>query len=182
MGVGNDCTMFLDIHNHMLPGLDEFLWDLKVKGITPIIGHPERNLVLLKDPMRLYDWVQMGIPAQVTAASLLGHFGKRVQRFSALLLEHNLVHIIATDAHGLSSRNPKLSEGFRVIEYMKGEKEAIEMASETPQRIIHGETVIPAEPISIKGSFPLKKSFSFLKAFLIIFFLSACSPVWGLSI
>jgi len=181
----NDTGRFalIELPEDVLPqGLDEFLWDLKVKGITPIIGHPERNLVLLKDPMRLYDWVQMGIPAQVTAASLLGRFGERVQRFSALLLEHNLVHIIATDAHGLSSRNPKLSEGFRVIEYMKGEKEAIEMASETPQRIIHGETVVPVEPIPIKHSFPLKRFFSFFKAVMIIFFLSACSQAWGPSI
>jgi len=178
----NDTGRFalIELPEDVLPQhLDEFLWDLKVKGIAPIIGHPERNLVLLKDPMRLYDWVQMGILAQVTAASILGLFGKRVQRFSTLLLEHNLVHILATDAHGLSTRNPRLSEGFRVIEEMKGEKEAIEMVSETPRHIINGETVAPADPIPITNSLSLKRFFSFLKVFMIILFLSACSRAWG---
>jgi protein-tyrosine phosphatase len=178
----NDTGRFalIELPEDVLPRqLEEFLWDLNAKGISPIIGHPERNPVLLNDPMRVYDWVQMGILAQVTSASLLGLFGKRVQRFSTLLLEHNLVHILATDAHGLRTRNPRLSEGFRVIKDMKGEKEAIEMTFETPLRIIHGETVAPTDPIPPKNSFPLKRFFSFLKAFMIIFLLSACSTAWG---
>jgi protein-tyrosine phosphatase len=178
----NDTGRFalIELPEDVLPQhLEEFLWDLKAKGISPIIGHPERNPVLLKDPMRVYDWVQMGILAQVTSASLIGLFGKRVQRFSALLLEHNLVHILATDAHGLSTRNPRLSEGFRVIKDMKGEKEAMAMASETPLHIIHGETVAPADPIPLKNSFPLKRFFSILKVLMIILLLSGCSTTWG---
>ncbi len=178
----NDTGRFalIELPEDILPqNLEEFLWDLQVQNITPIISHPERNFLLLRDPIRLYDWVQMGVLAQVTAASLLGLFGRKVQKFAALLLEHNLIHILGTDSHGGSIRTPELSGGYKVIEGIKGKKAALEMTCETPNRIIHGGSVVPDEPIPIRNRFSWKRFLSFLKAFVIVFFLSACSPAWG---
>jgi len=56
----NDTGRFvlLELPQELLPQkLEEFLWDLQVQGITPVISHPERNLVLRQDPARLYHWV-----------------------------------------------------------------------------------------------------------------------------
>jgi|Deesub1362B_J571_1020462.scaffolds.fasta_scaffold04842_1 protein-tyrosine phosphatase len=173
---------FIELPAESLPqNLEDFFWDLQVQKVTPIISHPERNVVLLRDPARLYHWVQMGILTQLTAASLLGHFGKKVQKFSTLLLEHNLVHIIATDAHGLRIRTPKLSEAFQMVQDILGEEMASQMVYETPKRIIQGESVNPPDPISIPTRSPrssLLKRFLF-KAFMMSFFLAACTPGWG---
>ncbi|MBM3302612.1 MAG: tyrosine protein phosphatase, partial [Deltaproteobacteria bacterium] len=57
------------------PNLDRFFWDIRVTGMTPIISHPERNLVLRNDPQILYRWVETGVLTQLTASSLLGRFG-----------------------------------------------------------------------------------------------------------
>ncbi|MFH1951768.1 MAG: CpsB/CapC family capsule biosynthesis tyrosine phosphatase, partial [Pseudomonadota bacterium] len=135
-------------------------------------------------PARLYHWVQMGVLTQLTAASLLGCFGKEVQKVSALLLEHHLVHILVTDAHGLSMRTPKLSEACQLIESMKGREVMRKMAYETPERIIRGEPVAPDEPIPISARssrFSLRKRFfSFsLKMFALTLLLSACMPASG---
>jgi protein-tyrosine phosphatase len=182
----NDTERFAltELPEDVLPqNLEKFFWDLQVQKITPIISHPERNPVLLRNPMRLYDWVQMGVLAQLTAASLLGHFGPKIRKFSALLLEHNLVHVLATDAHGLSVRIPKLSEAYKVIEGMKGKKAARDMACETPKRIIQGKPVSTDEPIPVRtrsqGRIPWKRFSSFFKVFIMIIVLSACSPAWG---
>jgi protein-tyrosine phosphatase len=178
----NDTERFalIELPGDVLPqNLEKFFWDFQVQKITPIISHPERNPMLVQDPIRLYDWSQMGVLAQVTAASLLGLFGREVRRFAALLLEHNLVHVLATDAHGLHVRNQKLSDGYKVIESMKGEKAAREMAYENPKRIINGEKVVPFEPRPIRKSARLKRFFFLLNALMIILFLSACSPAWG---
>jgi len=180
----NDTGRFalIELPQELLPqNLEEFLWDLQTQKITPIIGHPERNTVLLQDPARLYEWVQMGVLTQLTAASLLGLFGRKVQRFSALLVEHNLIHVLATDAHGLHERSPILSEGYKVIEEMKGEETAFQMVCETPKRIIQGEPVSPVEPILIParstGFTHWKRFFSFfIIAFIMILRLSACAP------
>lgn len=183
----NDTGRFalIELPQELLPqNLEEFFWDLQTQKITPIIGHPERNAVLLQDPARLYEWVQMGVLTQLTAASLLGLFGRRVQKFSASLVEHNLAHILATDAHGLHVRTPILSEGYKVIEGMKGEETAFQMVCETPKRVIHGEPVIPDEPMLIgahsTGFTHWKRFFSFLIiSFFMILRLSACTSSWG---
>jgi protein-tyrosine phosphatase len=141
---------FIELPGETLPQhLEDFLWDLKIQKITPVISHPERNGVLSRDLPRLFNWVQMGVLTQLTAASLLGYFGKEVQGFSVSLLEHHLVHVLATDAHGLRIRAPQLHEGFKMVQEVLGEKMAHRMVDETPERIIQGNPVDPPDPIPI---------------------------------
>lgn len=179
----NDTGRFalIELPEGPLPqNLEEFFWDLKAQKITPIISHPERNAVLLRYPIRLYKWVQMGVLTQLTAASLLGLFGTKVEKFAALLVAHNLIHILVTDTHGLRIRTPILSEGYRAVEAMKGSAVAREMAYEIPKRIIQGEPVIPDEPIPIRTQFSRKRWLPFLLiAFIVISLLTSCSPAWG---
>jgi len=183
----NDTGRFalIELPEETLPrNLEEFLWDLRMQGITPVISHPERNLALRRDPARLYRLVQMGALAQLTAASLLGHFGKEVRKFSTFLLDHNLVHVLVTDAHGLTMRTPKLFQACKLVEGMKGKEVMRQMTCETPKRIIRGDTAVPADPIPIHSQssrFTCWKRFFpfFLKATILTLFLSACAPVWS---
>jgi len=118
--------------------------------MVPIISHPERNLALQRDPHRLYEWVNMGILGQLTAVSLLGRFGKEVQKFSILLLEHRLVHCLVTDSHGTGARSPRLSEAYKVVKSMSGNR-SDRILYENPERIIHGEPVTFEDPIPIQS-------------------------------
>jgi protein-tyrosine phosphatase len=52
------------------------------------------------------EWVEAGARIQVTAQSLTGRFGKRAEAFSRVLLDRNLVHVIASDGHDLEHRPP----------------------------------------------------------------------------
>ena len=114
----------------------------------------------------------------------MGLFGKEVRRFSALLLEHHLVHVLVSDAHGLNMRSPKLSEACHLIESMKGREVMRKMTCETPERIIRGEPVAPDDPIPIparSSAFTLWKrlSSSFLTVIALRLFLSACMQAGG---
>ncbi len=53
--------------------------------------------------------------SQITASSITGHFGKKIQKFSFQLIEHNLTHFIASDAHNVTSRAFKMKEAFEQI-------------------------------------------------------------------
>jgi protein-tyrosine phosphatase len=132
------------------PNLEKFFWELQMQGITPILSHPERNLALLGDPARLYDWTVAGVFSQVTAASLLGKFGTAVQRFTVLLLEHGLAHVMATDSHGIGMRAPRLSDARREAARIVGEESARRLVCETPKRIIEGQAVNSNDPIPLK--------------------------------
>ena len=47
-----------------------------VKGMIPIIVHPERNAELIERPDKLYNLVNKGVLTQVTAGSLRVNSGK----------------------------------------------------------------------------------------------------------
>jgi len=81
------------------PAMDDTLHALQLKGLRPIITHPERNGILRRQPERLATWVRLGCHVQVTAGSLTGTFGPRAQEDSLCWIARGLVHFVATDAH-----------------------------------------------------------------------------------
>jgi len=78
-------------------------------GITPIITHPERNPILRESPQRMLEWAEQGCVIQMTGSALTGFWGERTRRAALWLLEHQAVHVLATDAHDLEKRIPVLS-------------------------------------------------------------------------
>jgi protein-tyrosine phosphatase len=146
------------------PRIEDFFYSLQAEGITPVIAHPERNPGLARDPARLYGWIESGVLAQLTAGSLLGKFGGTIRKLCLLLLEHGMVHLIATDCHGHRNRTPKLSKALREAEATVGKTLAARIFCENPLEIIRKGTVTPFEllPLGRRFSHPLKKYFSFL--------------------
>ena len=83
---------------------EQLFYDLMVKGYTPIIAHPERNAEIAENTDKLYRLIKNGALSQVTAASVAGMFGKKTQKLSFNLLENQLAHFVASDAHNITNR------------------------------------------------------------------------------
>lgn len=81
---------------------------LLAQNIRPLIAHPERNKVVMKNVEAIAPYVDIGCLLQVTAASVLGDFGLHAKQSAALLLQRGWVHVIASDAHNLTHREPKM--------------------------------------------------------------------------
>ena len=126
--------------NHVPRYAEQLLYELRVKGMIPIIVHPERNAELIEQPDKLYNLVNKGALTQVTAGSLLGKFGKN-QKFSLQLVEHNLTHMIASDAHNTTSRGFHLAESYELIEKECGMNVMSDL-KENPYLIISGKQFI----------------------------------------
>lgn len=177
----NGRYILLELPTQMLPeNIDDFLWDLQVRKITPVIAHIERNTCLRQNPRKILDWISMGILTQVTAASILGKFGKETRKFSHFLLEHKMVHILATDAHGVRARRPDLAEGYEMLKKLCGKEPAHRMVHENPENIIAGKPLTVEDPIPLesekRGGWQRLKSL-FLNAFVLLLVpvFSACS-------
>lgn len=109
--------LFIEFPSSSVPRYAErLLYELQTEGIIPIIVHPERNKELQEKPDLLYQFVKNGALTQVTASSVAGYFGKNVKKFSEQLIEHNLTHFLASDAHNVTSRSFKMMEGLDVVE------------------------------------------------------------------
>jgi protein-tyrosine phosphatase len=124
---------------------DQVVFELQVMGMAVILAHPERNSGIAHKPEILEGLVGRGALAQVTAASLTGAFGVAVQRTAQELLRRGLLHLIASDAHGLGHRTPILSRAVDVAGIL-GRERALEMVSDRPRAILCGETVEPDPP------------------------------------
>lgn len=141
--------ILIEFSSHSIPHYTEQLfYDLELHGLTPIIAHPERNSEFLKHPDKLYKLVRKGALAQLTAASLLGHFGKDIQKLSKQLIEADLVHVIATDAHNVTSRAFMMSQAYEVIIKNYGASYA-SYFTKNAQLIVEGKSVYENEPQSI---------------------------------
>ncbi len=120
------------------PFLDEALHKLQVSGLHLIITHPERNPLVRARPERLYGWVTRGFFVQVTALSLLGRFGPQAQQAATQYLDCNLIHFIASDAHNLRGRPPKLREAYDWVAQRRGAAVAQALFRDNPLAACEG--------------------------------------------
>ncbi len=143
--------------------IKQVVFDLLIKGITPIIAHPERNRQIMSDPNILADLVEGGALAQVNAGSLTGRFGSGAKRTAEILVTHNMIHFIGSDGHSSKYRTPRIQDGVKAIESLIGSDRAREISSLNPEAMLNGERIRMREPIPyVKKRKPdFKKVFSF---------------------
>ncbi|WP_102264484.1 tyrosine-protein phosphatase [Mesobacillus jeotgali] len=135
--------------NHVPRYAETLLFDLQLKEITPIIVHPERNQEIIERPEALYNLVKKGALTQVTASSISGHFGKKIRNFSYQLIEANLTHFIASDAHNVGSRGFKIAETMELIESKYG-IDLVYYFQENAELLVQGNHVYQETPEPIK--------------------------------
>ena len=148
----------IELPDDSLPdNFEDFLWQMALQNIKPVISHVERHPYLYQHPERIFKWVEMGVLNQVTSASLLGKFSPELRDFAVMLLEHRLVHILVSDSHGLRVRMPILSEGYDFVRRTVGKETADKMVYDIPRDIIAGKEILTDDPVPFKK----KKWFDF---------------------
>ncbi|HXG31887.1 MAG TPA: CpsB/CapC family capsule biosynthesis tyrosine phosphatase [Bryobacteraceae bacterium] len=117
---------------------DEIFARMQGVGITPVITHPERNVLLHQRLAQIERWVAGGCLVQITAQSLLGKFGKAARDYSEELLRRGLVHFVASDAHDARRRPPRLDQAFELVARKFGPRRAERLFVLNPGAVIAG--------------------------------------------
>ncbi len=135
--------VLVDYHPaHLSPGLARLLKEVVKLGYRIVLGHPEKNLPIQENPEHVYQLLTeippWDLAIQISADSLLGEAGASALKSAKVLLKHNLAHVIATDAHSLRMRVPKLSVALRVAERIVGKDRARMMTREIPLAMLRG--------------------------------------------
>lgn len=113
---GRGPYLLLELPDHGWPlGLEQEVFRLRLAGLAPVIGHPERCAELRERPERAAELVRLGCILQVTAAALDGRLGRTQQRAAARLVEDGLVHAIGSDAHHPGIRAAGLSSAVAAV-------------------------------------------------------------------
>jgi len=104
--------------------------------ICPIITQPEQNLFVQSDISHLTQWVQSGCLVQVTGQSFLGHFGPVARRIVESLMDADMVHFVASDAHDCLDRPPDLSRARDLVRIRWGRARARRLFIDNPAAVI----------------------------------------------
>ena len=112
------------------------LFDLLVKGTTPIWAHPERCRGVMRDYRVLDPFIQSGVLIQLNAGSLLGLYGWSVRRTAEKLLKNGYVHLCASDTHRSGNMKDRWPKAYGKIVKIAGETKAVELCSMTPSRVM----------------------------------------------
>lgn len=126
--------------------VSEYLSLLEEAGYMPVIAHAERYEGVQRYPEQVYTWVNKGYVIQVNKGSFFGTFGKFSQNTALSLLSHNLIHIIASDTHGIHMRSPNLTKIKQFLDEKVGVKYRNLLCCENPRRILQGEEIISFLP------------------------------------
>lgn len=141
------------------PSTENILGELSQRGITPVITHPERNPVLRGSTARLEKWIKSGCVLQITAQSLTDRFGRQARDMTWTWLRKGMVHVLASDAHDLVHRPPRLDLAHTLVTEKLGEDMAELLLVTNPGAIIRGDEVLPMNSTDAGGG--SKKWFRF---------------------
>jgi protein-tyrosine phosphatase len=151
--INHKSYLLVEFSELLIPRTTQEIFDrFQNVGLTPIVTHPERNALLHARLDQMQSWVENGALIQVTAQSLLGGFGRSAKSIAVELMNRNLVHFIASDAHDTTHRPPVLREAYQQVARIWGESRAETLFVTAPQAVIAGEDMSfpDREPIQEK--------------------------------
>lgn len=138
-------------HNTIPRDFEQSVYELLAADYLPVITHPER-LSWVADYYDVFKrLVLRGAWLQITAGSLTGRFNSEARYWGEKMLDEGLVHLLATDAHGVGKRPPLLGEGRRAAEKWVGADEARRLVCDRPRAIIDHQPASLTTPPSGKS-------------------------------
>lgn len=147
----NTSTILLEVPNNALPSaIEHAVFVAQAAGYRVILTHPERCAVVQRDPNVLLSLIERGTLMQVTAAALTGEQGDLLLHTAEALLTHGMVHLLASDTHGLPPRRaPLLSLGRARAAALIGDAQAEALVTTIPAAILNKApvTLPPPRPI-----------------------------------
>lgn len=124
------------------------IYELQIRGIVPIIAHPERYKQFIKKPSMINSLIKEGMLFQLNAGSIAGDFGKDVKKTATKYLEHNIYSVIGSDAHRDRGRDTDMREALNILEEDKKE-----------EFINNGRAILENKDVDFKGTTVKEKKF-----------------------
>lgn len=135
------------------------IYRLSSAGLKVVVAHPERNREVQSRFERFFNLVELGLVVQIDAGSILGKFGPKAQAAARQMLEHRLVHVIASDGHSPVRRRPLLSAAVEAAREIVGD-DVEALVGANPEAIFEGRP-LPYLPDPVAPGQTRKRRFFF---------------------
>lgn len=130
--------------------MEEVVYSLLESNKIPIIAHPERYNYVQENPNLLIDWMDQGILFQANYGSIVGQYGKQIQKTVYTLLEHNMIQFLGSDNHRVNSVYPLIPQAIKMLEKLISKEKIEEIIEENPRKVLEGQEIEIEDPIMIK--------------------------------
>lgn len=118
----------------------ELLYVLNVEKMIPILAHPERNRVLVKNFDAFIKFLENGCLVQMDAASIIGVYGSDARIFSEKVIKLHLAHFVASDAHHADDYTNWYLPALKQVIKWAGEKYTTQLFNDNAQKILTNKT------------------------------------------
>ncbi|SHF26920.1 tyrosine-protein phosphatase [Alkalibacter saccharofermentans] len=126
-----------------------YVFQLEIAGYSVVLAHPERYDFVIEDPNHLASLIKRDVIIQMNLLSLTGKYGDQVKKTAKLMLDHNMVHAVATDAHKPQHYHEAI-DGLNLLEKQVGSDMFDQLTNYNPGFIINNEIFYPDSPVKIK--------------------------------
>ena len=125
-----------------IKNIEDYLYELKLKGYIPIIAHPERYTYFQKDYSKVDELYESGVLFQCNYASIVGSYGKHAAKLITYILKKGMVSFMATDVHKeKSSLYDNFNKITKKIKSIVGEEEFINITHNNALKVINDEII-----------------------------------------
>ncbi len=121
-----------------VPALPQVIFRLKLKGLTPLVAHPERCREFER-PGRAEEVVRAGAALQLDVGSLVNRYGTAARKLAERFLADGLYAVAATDMHSPKDAETWVPEALTALRREVGDAAAERLLGENPLRILRGE-------------------------------------------
>ena len=118
-------------------GLVEQFFRMQVRGLRPVIAHPERYAPIWKSSDVLRELVERGALALLDVMALGGKYGRKPQRVAEQLLDEELYFAACTDSHRPDDL-PLVERSIERLSSLVGEEYTEVLLAEHPRQILAG--------------------------------------------
>lgn len=117
----------------------DYIYELRIRGIIPIIAHPERYSEVIRKPEVLNPFIEEGCLFQLNAGSIRGDFGKDAKKSAETLIKNGIYAFIGSDAHNDSSRKTGIKREYE--EVFKKNRALEDIFLENSKRLLNNEEI-----------------------------------------
>ncbi len=117
--------------------IDDFFFEMHLKGVRPVIAHPERYRPLFKRTEPIAALIHGGALPLLDLMSLVGKYGRRPQRAAERMLSEGVYYAACTDAHR-PEHVDIVAKAIERLRRLAGPEHVFTLLSENPTRLLEG--------------------------------------------
>jgi protein-tyrosine phosphatase len=121
-----------------LPSMRDLVFRLKLKGVQPVIAHPERCMEFERKG-RAADLANAGALLQLDLGSLTGRYGDKAKKLAHGFLSEGLYAIAASDLHSPVGAEKWVGEAIAALEKQAGSTGLEQLLAVNPAKLLAGQ-------------------------------------------